>query len=330
MLKGRIHREQTHVGMRKLGNIKCGEKTEKGHPTSLDHFVADGIYKHLFDQAFGEKPQKIEIVFATDDVEAVNERYELRTSKDFDGIGGRLFAESDGMTFDVFDKDKNIMVEQQCETEAEAIKLMEKLAAKVKGEWNHRLTLKFFIPRIKGVFGPWQLTTGGSASSVPTILKTLDTLKEQAGTFAGIPIDLIVEKVKSQKPGSKSNFPVLSMVPNISHENLEIIRDMIESGQKLRSVITDESIAQIAESHKQLEYDPGQAALNAIKETFHGTEVHSDMTMEQAYSVLDEASKEGKATFLVVMKQVYSDHAWTKTESGVLRKFCEEQMQRWK
>ena len=80
-----------------IGKIKIGMKNEKGLPTSLDYFRATGMYAPIFHNHFGDKPNKLTIIFPSNNVEDIcNQRMELRDSK------GRLFATSDGEMFSVF------------------------------------------------------------------------------------------------------------------------------------------------------------------------------------------------------------------------------------
>lgn len=77
---------------------KIGMKNANGYPQSVDYFIPTGKYAGLFTQAYGEKPQTIQIVFPDDDPAKVcNERYEYRDDD------GRLIAAGDGETFQVWD-----------------------------------------------------------------------------------------------------------------------------------------------------------------------------------------------------------------------------------
>ena len=63
----------------RVGQIKIGMKNANGYPQSVDYFIPTGKYAGLFTQAYGEKPQTIQIVFPDDDPAKVcNERYEYR------------------------------------------------------------------------------------------------------------------------------------------------------------------------------------------------------------------------------------------------------------
>ena len=81
-MKGRIKRpeaQQSRLILPRVGQIKIGIKNANGYPQSVDYFIPTGKYAGLFTQAYGEKPQTIQIVFPDDDPAKVcNERYEYR------------------------------------------------------------------------------------------------------------------------------------------------------------------------------------------------------------------------------------------------------------
>lgn len=212
-----------------IGKIKVGQLSEKGYPQSIDWFRADGKYASLFHEAYGEKPSTIQIVFPNDNPEqCCKEYYEYRDK------AGKLVASGDGETFKVW----NGTAYQDFTTE-QFPDIMERIHAKYNSPtgWKITLTLNFIIPLVRGIMGCWQLTTKGSASSIPSIRDAYDTILENNGKVAGVIFDLSVKFAKSQKPGQSSKFPVVSLVPNESRENLEKITQarkpiLLESGEK--------------------------------------------------------------------------------------------------
>ena len=133
-----------------IGKVKIGEKTEKGFPTSLDHFKADGKYAELFHNTFGEKPESIEIVFINDDEQySCNERLEIRQ-------GTKLFGYGDGEDFFIWDKTAEKYVLKPTK---EFPTIMVDTAKALNSKWDEVLTLRFIIPRINKVFGVWELST---------------------------------------------------------------------------------------------------------------------------------------------------------------------------
>jgi len=107
--------------------------------------------------------------------------------------------------------------------------------------------MRVLLPEIKGVFGLWKINTKAEASSIPEIVKTFDHVQEMAGTIVGVPFDLQVEKVKSNKPGKKNTFPVMRLVPNISQSNILKLREFKDQGVDLRQLgmLTDDRINEI-------------------------------------------------------------------------------------
>jgi len=227
----RIKREQPkQTPLPRIGHIKIGEKSDKGFPTSLDYFKATGKYAHLFHKEYGQKPQQIQVIFVTDDVDtSCNEEYQLRDND------GRLFAKGDGEVFRVWNKDQNDYSTVSIEKAPDIMNRAVRASGSKKG-WEIVLTLRFIIPRITGVAGLWQLQTKGEASSVPSIREAFDFVLDRAGTVINIPFDLEVEKVKSQRPGSKSIFPVIRLIPNVGEENMEVVRNFLQSGHDKKEV----------------------------------------------------------------------------------------------
>ena len=201
-----------------LGRVACGEKSEKGYPRSLDYFVASGKYAELFKSAYGDKPSTIQIVFPNDDAElCCKEFYELRDT------AGKLVSEGDGETFKVWSDKTKAYITLSTE---QYPNLMEMIAGKYpKCEWKITLTLNFIIPKVRGIMGLWQFSTKGSASSIPQVRDTFDAMLEQNGHASGVIFDLSVKMHKSNKPNDSSRYPVVSLVPNESEENLRMVKE---------------------------------------------------------------------------------------------------------
>ena len=251
-MAGRLVKSEVRPGIGIVGKIKIGEKrvNEKGkeYPAALDYFRADAPlqYAALFREAFGEKPNKIEIIFISDDLtHACNLQYELRGDK------GGLFAKGDGETFQVFNVDhwstwtKDMLVEKYGSIEA-FLKASEKHCMSFAG-WETRLTLRFMIPKIKGLLAEWQLSTKATKSSIGQITGAFDLVMNFAGTVINVPFDLTVQLAKSDAHGSKNKFPVIQLIPNASYDNLRLLRSFVDSGQEVwkNGVLTDERILQL-------------------------------------------------------------------------------------
>lgn len=151
-----------------------------------------------------------------------NERFEYRDRQ------GKLFASGDGKDFKVWvEKEKKykwFSVDDQPF-------IMEEVDRKVnngKG-WDVILTLKFILPKVKDIAGYWQYSTKGTASTIPAIRDTFDAMIAHRGFVKGIIFDLNVEFAKSQKPGTPSRYPVVTMVPNQSQENIDAVNKSLLS-----------------------------------------------------------------------------------------------------
>lgn len=220
MSKGRIVRPKESGGFKlpQVGKIKTGYKNEQGQPRSCDYFLASGKYKELFNAAYPGKPNAIQIVFWEDDPAAMcNERYEYRDRQ------GKLYARGDGQDFEVWNSSKE---KYEPYSTAEHPDIMEKVNAKVnngKG-WEIILTLRFILPKVKDIAGYWEYSTKGEASTIPAIRDTFDAMMQARGSVRGVIFDLNVVFAKSQKPGIKSRYPVVSLVPNQSKQNLDAVK----------------------------------------------------------------------------------------------------------
>ena len=185
---------------------------------STDYWLADGKYASLFDKAYGEKPDTIQIVFPSDNPELVcREEYEFRDTQ------GKLVASGDGETFKVWSsKSKAYTILSVTEYP----NIMEMVKSKYPSQdWKITLTLNFIIPKVRGIMGLWQFSTKGSASSIPQVRDTFDEVLEQNGHASGIIFDLSVKMHTSQKPTTASKYPVVSLVPIESEENIGMVRE---------------------------------------------------------------------------------------------------------
>lgn len=249
-MNGRIVRVEKSYKVPVIGKIKCGEKAKNAqgteYPRSLDYFRATGDYAPMFHKVFGAQPKKIEVIFLSNNIEDIcNERYELRDS------AGKLYGYGDGATFFVYDKEKDKLVERIPNDPQE---FMQKCEQQLGKKWQITLTINFLIPAIKGVFGTWQFVTKAEKSTIPTIVGTIDKVRDMAGTIVNIPFDLIVDKVTSQKPGSKSSYPVVKLIANVSSENLEKIQELMQNNPSaLAGKLTEEKIENALGYPKQAE-----------------------------------------------------------------------------
>jgi len=220
-----------------VGFIKIGIKNANGYPQSVDYFIPRGKYSGLFSKAYGAKPQTIQIVFPDDDPAKVcNERYEYRDDE------GRLIASGDGEIFQVWNGNKydeltikkypNLMI-------GISKRYPNRLVQKGGNGWGIVLTLNFIIPCVRGIAGIWQFTTNGTASTIPAIRETFDGMLSERGFCKGIIFDLNVQFATTQKPGDKSRFPVVTLVPNESSENILKVKQAWESVKQIKEIKND-------------------------------------------------------------------------------------------
>lgn len=230
-MKGRITNrpsmgQQGRLALPRVGFIKIGYKDDRGLPRSTDHFIATGKYAPLFTKAYGEKPQTIQVVFPADDpAQVCNERYEYRDDE------GRLMATGDGEIFQVWNgkEYQQLSVGDYPNLMASVEKRYPNKQYQRTGEgWSIILTLNFIIPCVQGIAGVWQFSTKGTASTIPQIRDVFDAMLQAKGYVKGIIFDLTVQYAKSQKPGDKSRYPVVSMIPNESEENVRKIKQAYE------------------------------------------------------------------------------------------------------
>ena len=99
--------------------------------------------------------------------------------------------------------------------------------------WEVTLTLNFIVPLVRGVAGVWQFATKGTASTIPQIRETFDGMLAERGFCKGIIFDLNVQFAVSQKPGDRSRYPVVTIVPNESEGNLFVVKEAFKPVQLL-------------------------------------------------------------------------------------------------
>lgn len=220
-MKGRISRQDSKTGrliLPRVGKIKIGLKNSNGYPQSVDWFIPTGKYSGLFTKAYGEKPQTIQIVFPEDDPANVCcEQYEYRNDS------GERIAYGDGETFAIWNGNKyeTINVSDYPNLMSGVSNKYPNKKVKNGGDgWDITLTLNFIIPLVCGVAGIWTFETKGTASTIPNIRDTFDCMLLERGFCKGIIFDLNVKFATTQKPGDRSRFPVVSIVPNESEDNV--------------------------------------------------------------------------------------------------------------
>jgi len=264
------------IGKIKIGEKAISKKTGKEYPVALDYFiVTDTKYANQFKEAYGEKPDKLEIAFPSDDVEQYcYESYQIRDSK------GKLLAEGNGKLWEKLynNKEKDYNYKKEIELE-KLLNHYDKLG--FKPDVKATLTLRFILLKLKGVFGCWQFVTKGSASSIPSIRNTYDYIMQYASTTVNIPFDLTVKKVSSQIPGDTRTYPVVSIVANLSKESIDVLSEYVESGHTIKGMITEEKLLQLSSSSELQQLPPKSIEDSIITaEVVDDNEVELELTPE--------------------------------------------------
>lgn len=228
-MSGRILRPETSQGLEfpEIGRLHIGMKSDKGYPMSLDWFRATGKYADKFAEAYGDKPNTIQIVFPSDNVEYVcNERFEYRDN------AGALLSDGDGKTFRLWNgKSWSVYSTEQY---PEYMQWLVKNYPTKRGDdnWDITLTLNFIIPAIRGIMGVWRFSTKGSASSVNNIRNSFDSVMKMRGSVTTSVFDLSVHFHKSNKPNQNSRYPVVDLIANDTR--IEDIRKMLQQDSNIK------------------------------------------------------------------------------------------------
>lgn len=233
---GRIAQRKQNTGastLPEVGKVKIGEKhPEKGYPMSLDYFRATGNFAQEFYRAYGDKPTKLTVAFISDDLnEVCNERYECWDK-------GKRYGWGDGTTFTIWDGKQYVENVPSDDPRVRGLK------------WDTMLTLRFVLLELKGIMGYWTFSTKGKETTIPSIVKAFDYVRERANTIVGFPFNLLVEKKKGYNPGEVRNYPVVSLVPNFSDSAIEMVANYLEQGGKISklsvNMIQEAELKQIA------------------------------------------------------------------------------------
>ena len=229
---------QPQQAIQEIGRIRAGIKGKNAagieFPQSTDYFVATGDYAEMFKEKYGEKPETLEIRFFSDrEADSCDERFEIRNK------AGQLYAYGDGETFYVYNKkaEKYNIVRKKSEDP----EIMEKIQAHLQDgvfgkakdaiKWSQVLYLRFFIADFP-VLGYWQFFTKGSNTSIPAIREAFDSFKESTGSVQGVTFLLTIQKVKSNKPNSTVQYPIVKMVPKVSVDEAFLMIERYQNTQR--------------------------------------------------------------------------------------------------
>ncbi|MBS4000783.1 MAG: hypothetical protein KGZ71_09915 [Desulfobulbaceae bacterium] len=245
-----------NLGYSIIGKIKIGEKyiskNGKELPRSIDYFRATGAYSEVFHQKLGDKPNILEIVFPSADHRQVCfQRIEGRDSK------GNLCAVFNGAEYFVYDTEtqKYLLCSQQEFEKAKqnGIKVKSGFGANEKIEivkidnWKERLTIRFFVLKLPGILGVWELSTSGTETGIPNIIQNYDDLVKSVGqNINKVVCELNVKFASSNKPGTQSKYPVLQMTPNISYESSLLLKQYSQQASEYNLLLDDKAIFQLS------------------------------------------------------------------------------------
>ena len=218
---------QTGSTLPEIGKIKVGEKVKKStgaeYPTSLDYFKATGNFAAAFNAQYGEKPKSLTVAFISDDLnEVCNERYECWDK-------GKRWGWGDGETFTVWDAAAK-------EYKHDILKTDPLVTGK---KWDTMLTLRFILLDMKGILGYWTFQSKGKSTSIPSIIKSFDFVREKSGTIVGFPFQLVVEKKVGYNPGEAKSYPMVTLVPCFTEEAMEKIHNYLEQGGAVSRINTN-------------------------------------------------------------------------------------------
>lgn len=214
------------------GKLKCGilAKSASGamYPKAVNYFRPhcpnNPVYEQYFNEVYGEKPNKLNIVFTANDEYACTEYLELLNNQ------GKKLSWGDGLNFYVMFNGKEYYLPQEKILEKYGdydtfyAKMVEMAGKNKKGEpmeWRHALRLRFVLTEIKNAIFAWELNTYGSKSSINNIVSAFDFVKTVTqGKMQMVSFTLSVQLAKSHKAGVANEYAVINLVPNAGNANL--------------------------------------------------------------------------------------------------------------
>lgn len=232
-MTGRIQSRKTESAastLPEIGKIKIGEKAMsaggKEYPKSLDYFRPTGNFANEFTSKYGDKPTRLSVCFISDSIsEVCNERYES-------WVKGKRWGWGDGSTFTIWDTAAG-------EGKGAYVNDVPASDPRVKAlKWDIMLTLRFVLLELKGIMGYWTFQTKAKATTIPSVVKAFDFVRERAGTIIGFPFNLIVEKKSGYNPGEAKSYPVVTLVPNFSQDAIEMVSHYLEAGGSINKLTT--------------------------------------------------------------------------------------------
>jgi hypothetical protein len=252
-MNGRSHFQ----GVNTIGKIKVGMKhPQKGYPMALDYFRFTSPTQRYAERAleiYGQTNELKVTFLSNDDENNCNQRLELRDT------GGSLVAYTDLEKLFVSKEEGFLQVSPDRIAKGGGIETcMEKLEEQHGTKFFECLYLRVVLLGFP-IVGQWEIYTKGSKSSIESIINTYDMTKQLAGRVLGMPFNLIVKKVKSNRNLGKDNrgrkkvrhYPVIALHPDLSIETQEEVKFL---GSQLSGLITTNKIQKLsAGDYQQIE-----------------------------------------------------------------------------
>lgn len=178
------------------GYVKIGTKTEKGYPTSLDHFIIECKFPSLAQLVEQyQKTNSINVYFLYEDW--ASSYWELRNKS-----GKLLGWGGDGDKFVILKEDQEYV-------EVQAYKgFMREMEDKLNGKWVKTFRLEFMIEGIP-IYGRFVFKTHGSKVIIPNLIDSIEYAKSLPG---GITAHKFLLAVKKKTGGSKI-YPEVGIFP---------------------------------------------------------------------------------------------------------------------
>lgn len=250
-----------------VGNISIGlpPDAQNNYPRSIDYFRASGNYVDAFKQAYPGQPNKLLIVFPSNDRRDVCKNYyEIRQGKS-------LLAEGDGILWNrAWDLSQgkyleNYVIQTESPREDPVVGPLMVLGKGTKNAatLKEMLVLKFVLPEVKTAIGVWKLTTHGKDSTIPSVISCFDEMYEACNKqIMGIPFDLTVKFHEAVLPDkTKKRYPVLGITANVSLEHAEKLAALAEHNPAMANRLRLLTSSRIEQEYQAMIEGPTQAAL---------------------------------------------------------------------
>ncbi len=243
MLKDKKHKNQS-IRPPRIGQIKVGEKTDAGLPTSTDHFVIDSDYAGKVIEKYDIDPKALRIFFPFDDIESnLDEMYRFYGSSGIKCIG-------DGETFTKFSDKMKDPPKCPCD-----------LGDPPEGQKQQcfpSMIMAFVIKGI-GVTGVWHFSSK-SVYSRNNVRASMQMVKAVSGKLAGMPFIMRVEMRKSATSDSSHKFPVVTVDCEMDIEKLAEKRIQIEGElekvKELEPPVTSKTEQKSEETEQEAKFTP--------------------------------------------------------------------------